>query len=105
MRLHLYSAGQFPALGNSMWAGHNYAGAARRRATEGRYIEAMRLRHAAHDTAAVAGSYGAIGQIYLEQQNLPAAQVAHEQSLRAGLLRCRCCAGSKPRSTPGCPAT
>jgi tetratricopeptide (TPR) repeat protein len=89
VRLHQYSAGQFLALGNSLWAGHNYANAAKRRASQGRYTEAMRLslqglrlRQAAHDTAAVADSYGAIGQIYLEQQNLPAAQTAYEQSLR-----------------------
>ena len=89
VRLHMYSAGQFLALGNSLWAGHNYANAAKRRASEGHYTEAMRLslrglrlRQAAHDTAAVADSYGAIGQIYLEQQNLPAAQTAYEQSLR-----------------------
>jgi len=89
VRLHLFSAQQFLLLGNSLWAGHNYANAARRRISEGRFAEAMRLslqglrlRQAAHDTAAVADSYGIIGQIYLEQQNLPAAQVAYEQSLR-----------------------
>ncbi|GAA4052869.1 hypothetical protein GCM10022409_44770 [Hymenobacter glaciei] len=89
VRLHMYSAKQFLALGNSLWAGHNYANAAKRRANQGRYTEAMRLslrglrlRRAAHDTAAEADSYGAIGQIYLEQQNLPAAQTAYEQSLR-----------------------
>ena len=95
VRLHLFSAGQYLAFGDSLWAGHNYANAAKRRAGDGRYAEAMRLslrglrlRQAAHDTAAVADSYGAIGQIYLEQQNLPAAQAAYEQSL-AGWRRVR----------------
>ena len=89
VRLHLVSAREFIALGNPLWAGHNYANAAKRRSGQGRFTEAMRLslrglrlRQAAHDTAAVADSYGAIGQIYLEQQNLPAAQTAYEQSLR-----------------------
>lgn len=89
VRLHLASARAFLVLGNPLWAGHNYANAAKRRAGQGRFTEAMRLslrglrlRQAAHDTAAVADSYGAIGQIYLEQQNLPAAQTAYEQSLR-----------------------
>ncbi|GAB3571731.1 tetratricopeptide repeat-containing sensor histidine kinase [Hymenobacter daeguensis] len=89
VRLYMISAREFRGLGNSLWEGHNYANAARRRSEEGRYTEAMRLslrglrlRQAAHDTAAVADSYGTIGQIYLEQQNLPAAQTAYEQSLR-----------------------
>ncbi|MDO7847538.1 sensor histidine kinase [Hymenobacter sp. M29] len=89
VQLHLRSAREFAALGNPLWAGHNFANAAKRRINQGRFAEAMRLslrglrlRQAAHDTAAVADSYGAIGQIYLEQQNLPAAQTAYEQSLR-----------------------
>ncbi|MBF9223552.1 tetratricopeptide repeat-containing sensor histidine kinase [Hymenobacter ruricola] len=93
VRLHLLSGREFAALGNSLWVGHNYANAAKRRIGQGRFAEAMRLslrglrlRQAAHDTPSVADSYGTIGQIYLEQQNLPAAQTAYEQSLRGWQL-------------------
>ncbi|GAA4346388.1 hypothetical protein GCM10023185_00780 [Hymenobacter saemangeumensis] len=89
VRRHLVSARYFLAVGNPLWAGHNYANAGNRLSSTGRFEEAMRLslrglqlREAAHDTAAVADSYGNIGQIYLEQQNLPAAQKAYEESLR-----------------------
>ena len=89
VRRHLLSARYFLALGNPLWAGHNYANAGSRLSGIGRFEEAMqlnlrglRLREAAHDTAAVADSYGNIGQLYLEQQNLPAAQQAYEESLR-----------------------
>lgn len=89
VRQHLLSAQHFLHLGKPLWAGHNYANAASRLVPLGRYTEAMQLslrglryREAAHDTGAVADSYMHIGQIYLEQKNLPAARQAYEQSLR-----------------------
>lgn len=88
VRLHMLSAKEFGELHNTLWVGHNYANASARLVQAGRYTDAMRyalhglkLREAAHDAYGIADSYTKIGQIYLEQQNLPAAQVAFERSL------------------------
>ncbi|MGI4873660.1 MAG: ATP-binding protein [Janthinobacterium lividum] len=89
VHLHLLSAQDFLALHNPLWAGHNYANAARRYYAMGRFEEAMqmnllglKMREQAHDAGGVADSYSNIGQLYVEQGNLPAAQHAYEAALQ-----------------------